>query len=118
MHTLSQKFTTTSDVRNLAFKLFGENTPIADKELNATNISGATYSILNEWFQRQQGPAKAYKYLCQSLREIHLNLLAEDLKGIVEDEITKSDLGKTFPKSMALSLTTFSKKTYICCCYI
>ena len=72
----------------------GENTPIVDKELNATNISEATYNILIEWLKKQQDPAKAYEDLYQSLREIQLNQLAEDLKGIVKSERTNSDLGK------------------------
>ena len=94
LYAFSRKLTSAHDVRKLGFNILPEDKYTVNKELNETNISEATYNILNEWFKRQQDKARAYHDLCQSLREILLNLLAEDLKEIVEDEITKSDLGK------------------------
>ena len=70
-----------------------EDTTIVDRELNATDISEATYNILSEWFKTQH-PTKAYEDLLKSLAEVKLNLLVEELKGIVERERTTRDVGK------------------------
>ena len=78
-------------MRKLGFEILREDTTIVDRELyaNATNISAATYNILSEWFKTQQHPTKAYEDLVQSLGEVRLNLLIEDLKGIVEGKKKK-----------------------------